>query len=45
MKKLALASILAVAVIAVSGCSTKPKCGACAPTYPTCVAKPACGCK
>jgi hypothetical protein len=43
MKKLILSSILAVAVMTISGCSSK--CGVCAPSYPTCVAKPACGCK
>ncbi len=43
MKNLALASVLAVAVLAISGCSHK--CGCAAPSYPTCVAKPACGCK
>jgi len=42
MKNLALASILAVAVLAVSGCSAK--CGCSVPSYPKCV-KPACGCK
>jgi hypothetical protein len=42
MKKLILSSVLAFAVIAISGCSSK--CGVCAPSYPTCV-KPACGCK
>jgi hypothetical protein len=45
MRNLALASILAIAVLAVSGCSTKSACGCSAPSYPTCVAKPACGCK
>lgn len=43
MKKLILGSILAIAVVSISGCSSK--CGnTCAPSYPTCV-KPACGCK
>ncbi len=44
MRNVVLASVLAVAVLAVSGCSVK-KCGCSAPSYPTCVAKPACGCK
>ena len=44
MKKLLLSSILAAAVIAISGCGMKSGCGGCKPSYPTCV-KPACGCK
>jgi len=43
MKKLILSSILAIAVITISGCSSKCG-GTCAPSYPTCV-KPTCGCK
>ncbi len=44
MKKVLLTSILAVAVMTISGCSVKSSCGTCTPSYPACE-KPVCGCK
>ncbi len=48
MKNVVLASVLAIGMLAMSGCSIKKAgcgCGYSAPSYPSCVAKPACGCK
>lgn len=44
MKNIVIGSILALAVIAFSGCSVKGKYGCSTPTYPSCAVATSCGC-